>query len=82
MIVNGLAAVKISATEGEPAAAMPLLGARCVDILTRYDHVNLEALMIMYWSCHKDMIECKRPIRCEIAYRKGKPDAAIPLPGA
>ena len=82
MIVNGLAAVKLSATEEEPAAAMPLLEVRCVDIRIRYDHVNLEALMIMSWSCHKDMLECNRPIRCEITYGKGEPDAAIPLSGA
>jgi hypothetical protein len=56
------------------------LWARCVDILISTNNVNLEALMIMSWSCHKD--ECKRPIRCEIAYGKGKPDAAMPLPGA
>ena len=82
MIVNGLAAVKLCATEEEPAAAMPLLGVRCVDISIRYDHVNLEALMIMSWSCHKDMLECKWPSRCEITYGKGKPGAAMPLPGA
>ena len=82
MVVNGLAAVKLSATEEEPAAAMPLLGVRCVDIQIRYDHLNLDALMIMSWSRHKGMLECKRPSRCEITYGKGKPDAAMPLLGA